>query len=148
MVLEDDVVVLFWGENKIVQDRRRQSSVLVCGFVFLGCVFCFCMRVGFAQEQIHAVETLSSKLVSVQGEILEVAARKVPEGSAILTVKDFASGKTLQLFADPHRVSVRAGTELKTVSDVLPGSKATIIYQEEAGKDMFDAVFIKISGSY
>ena len=125
-----------------------RNSILVYGLVSLGCAFCFCVRIGYAEEQGRSTATSAAKFVAVQGEILEVEARKAPEGSAIFTVKDLASGKTLQLFADPHRVSVHSGTEIKSVSDVLPGSKATIIYQEEAGHDIPDVIFVKVSGSY
>ena len=90
----------------------------------------------------------SQTLIKLDGEILEVEELKQPEGSAIYTVKDLSSGKTLRLFAHSYRTLVRMGTLSKTVGDVLGGSKVTIIYRNSPGKDVPEIIFVKVISSY
>ena len=93
-------------------------------------------------------QDFSQTLMKLDGEIVEVEELREPEGSAIYTVKDLATGKTLRLFAHSYRTLVRMGTTLKTVGDVLGGSKVTIIYRNFPGEDVPEIIFVKVTSSY
>ena len=88
------------------------------------------------------------KLVKVEAEIIEVEELKEPLGAAIYTVKDLSSGATLRLFADPFKTLVQTGGETMGAADVFGGSKATILYRNEDGKDLPQVVFVKITATY
>ena len=105
-------------------------------FVFVRYVFC-------ANDSV-----LDSDFIKLQGEILEAEELREPEGSAIYMVKDFSSGRTLKLFADPYRTSVQKGKDILSLSEVLPGSKVTLIYKKPASGQLPNVVYIKLIGSY
>ena len=86
--------------------------------------------------------------VRLDAEIMEVEELNEPRGSAIYTVKDLSSGKTLRLFVDPYRSLIQIGGKPKSAGDALGGSKATIIYQKLLDKDMPEVIFAQVTSSY
>lgn len=94
------------------------------------------------------LKSSSGTFTKLDGEILEVEELKEPRGSAIFTIKDMASGKTLRLFADPHRSLIQIGGAPKPPADVLGGSKVRIIYRKSPGRDIPEIVFAKVASSY
>lgn len=85
---------------------------------------------------------------TVEAEIMEVEELKEPAGSAIFTVKDLASGKTLRFFADPYLSLIQSGGKTISAGDVLGGSKAAIIYRQSPERDTPEIIFAKINSSY
>lgn len=109
----------------------------------------------FGFERTQAEESKSSlreisgpQLLVIEGEIAEVEELKEPKGSALFRVKDFVSGELREIFVDLYRTSIRIGNEAKTPHDVLPGSKATVIYEHSKETDRLEAISVKIRGSY
>ena len=90
----------------------------------------------------------SDTLNQLDGEVLEVEELRDPEGAAIYTVKDLASGKTVRLFADPYRSLIQMGDEIKSAGDILGGSKATFIYRQAPDQDLAEVIFAKVTSSY
>ena len=119
------------------------SNSLILGFLSL--VLLMNPSIGFAEEQ---VQKSSATLKKLQAEILEVEELREPKGGAIYTVKDLSSGRTLRLFADPHRTLIQMGTSTRSASDILGGTRATIIYRQSPGKDLPEIVFAKVTSSY
>ena len=84
----------------------------------------------------------------LNAEIVDVEELKEPLGSALYTVKDLSSGKTIKLYADVHRSLIQMGESIKSAGDVLGGSKATIIYQDSKASSTPEVVFAKVASSY
>ena len=89
-----------------------------------------------------------SDFKTIEAEIMEIEELKEPIGSAVYTVKDLASGKTLRFFVDPYVSLIQSGGQSVSAGDVVGGSKATIIYRESPERDVPEIVFAQISGSY
>ena len=97
---------------------------------------------------LQKTEAPKDELLKIEGEILEVEELKEPKGSAIYTVKDLATGKTLQLFADSYRSLIYMGGVSKPAGDILGGSKVTIIYRKSPDREMPEIAFAKVAGSH
>ena len=128
--------------------ERWLVGIWVVGLVLFVCVTESGGRFGFAADEQLPEKSGSSNFSTIQGEILEVEELREPVGAAIYLVKDFASGQTIKLFADPYRALIRSGNETQTASSLLPGSKVTVIYQKSEERDIPEVVFVKVSGSY
>ena len=91
--------------------------------------------------------TVVGELLTMEGEILEVNELNEPAGSAVYSVRNFATGETLTLFADAYRTVIWSRERLKPVSEVLGGSKGTFLYQASSERPMPMLVFAKLSDS-
>lgn len=137
----------------MIMDQNKKEGtmkviILLLSFLmveFLPSVFFLKTSLSFAQE---TIQTPSETLVKLEGEILEVEELREPIGSAIYTVKDLSSGRTLRLFAHPYRTLIQIGSLPTAVGNVLGGSKATIIYKRTPKRDIPEIVFAKVAGSF
>lgn len=123
--------------------RKKIIGTLL--LVFLPAVI-FLIPEAICSEQ--SAEQFSQELKKLEGEILEVEELKEPQGAAIYTVRDFASGTTRRFFAHPYRTAVQMGVETQQVTDVIGGSKATIIYRDSADRETPEIVFAKVASTY
>ena len=127
--------------------RWKKRVFIVRTLIVLIYLFSFMSSTAQASDQLIS-ESSDGQFLSVQGEIAELEELKDPPGSAIFRVKDFSTGRTLELFADSNRAAVHMAGETKTLHDILPGSKATIIYEYSKKTDRMEVVYVKIIGSY
>ncbi len=97
---------------------------------------------------VYSAQEKQTALAQLKGEVMDVEELKEPLGSAIYTVKDLATGKTVKLFVDPYRSLIKIGDSTKTVGDVMGGSKVTIIYQKSEKQPLPEVVFAKVTNSY
>ncbi len=97
---------------------------------------------------VMAQENVNPPLLQLKGEVLEVEELKEPLGSAIYTIKDLSSGATIKFLADKSRSLVKIGDVIKSASDVLGGSKVTIIYQKSPTQNLPEIIFAKVTNSY
>lgn len=86
--------------------------------------------------------------MKLEGEILDTEELKEPLGAAVFTVKDFSSGRTFRLFADPYRSLIQLAGSTVSAGDVTSGGKATIIYRKDPKREIPEIIFAKISGTY
>jgi len=124
--------------------NKKITSALLLSF--LATVFFLPTSFVFGEEKAEK-SIPASTFKKLQGEILEVEELKDPQGAAIYTVRDLASGTTHQFFAHPYRTVIQMGGETTAVTDVSGGSKVTIIYRESSDRDIPEIVFAKVASA-
>lgn len=126
---------------EISKKFSKLRSVLILSWCL--CIFSICSAL--TAEPIAAQ---GEELQKLNGEITEIEELNDPQGTAIYTVRDLSSGKTIRLFVDPHKSLIQMGGKSVAAGDALGGSKAIIIYQKSPGQEMPEVVFARVTSSY
>jgi hypothetical protein len=116
-----------------------------CSMVFVFAIAVVQPVIGLTENTVQIQKGFFSVL---EGEILDVEESKEPEGSAILVIRDDFSGKTQRFLADPYRSTIQVRGVIKSISDVLGGSKATMIYQDGRSGKAPEVVYLKVMDTY
>ena len=130
-----------------MKTKDERILIFLIGLIYVSASF-LAIGIGFAEDSTPAISESQGSFVTVRGEILEVSELSDPKGAAIYTVKDLDSGETLKFFAHPYRTTIQMGSAIKSVGDILGGTKVSIVYRKSIEGDMPEVVFLKAADSY